>query len=94
MNKRIQIKDGAGNTLDSRKYKVEMDCYDWKTLTLTIDENNKLTLKEKNKVLLSHDLTLSQIEEMSNQPIGFNAYSEEKGQYGIRNVNITALPLE
>ena len=94
MNKRIQIKDGAGNTLDSRKYKVEMGCNDWKTLKLTIDESNKLTLKEKNKILISHDLTLSQIEEISSQPIGFNAYSEEKGQYGVRNVKITALPLE
>ena len=94
MNERIQIKDGAGNTLDSKKYTVEMDCYDWKTLKLTIDENNKLTLTEKNKTLLSYDLTLKQIEEIASQPIGFNAYSKEKGQYGVRHVNITALPIE
>ena len=25
--------------------------------------------------------------------IGFNAYSKEKGQYGVRNVKITALPI-
>ena len=61
---------------------------------LTIDENNNLTLKEKNKTLLSYDLTVDQIEEIASQPIGFNAYSKEKGQYGVRNVKITALPLE
>ena len=94
MNKRIQIRDGAGNTLDSRKYKVEMGCYEWKRLKLTIDENNKLTLKEKNKTLLSHDLTLDQIEEIASQPIGFNAFSIAKGQYGVRHVKITALPIE
>ena len=47
MNKRIQIKDGAGNTLDSKKYTVEMGCNEWKTLKLIIDENNKLTLSLK-----------------------------------------------
>ena len=94
MNKRIQLKDGGGQTLASKKYKVDMDCDKWKVLKLTIDENNKLSLTEKNKTLLSHDLTASQIDEISNQPIGFNAFSKEKGQYSIRNVTITALPIE
>ena len=94
MNKRIQLRDGGGQVLDSRKYTVEMDCYDWKVLKLTIDENNKLTLTEKNKTLLSYDLTVDQIEEIASQPIGFNAYSKEKGQYGVRHVNIIALPVE
>ena len=93
MNKRIQLKDGGGQTLASTKYKVEMDCDKWKVLKLTIDENNRLSLTEKNKTLLSHDLTVSQINEIINQPIGFNAYSKEKGQYSVRNVTITALPI-
>ena len=94
MNKRIQLRDGGGQVLDSRRYEVEMGCYDWKVLKLTIDENNKLTLKERDKILLSHDLTVSQIEEIASHPIGFNAYSNEKGLYGVRHVKITALPLE
>ena len=91
MNKRIQLKDGGGQTLASKKYEVEMDCNNWKVLKLTIDRNNKLSLTEKNKTLLSHDLTVSQVDEISNQPIGFNAYSKEKGQYGIRNVKAIKL---
>ena len=93
MNKRIQLRDGGGQVLDSRRYTVEMGCYDWKILKLTIDENNKLTLKERDKILLSYDLTVSQIEEIASHPIGFNAYSKEKGLYGVRHVKITALPL-
>ena len=94
MNKRIQLRDGGGKVLDSRRYEVEIGCYDWKVLKLTIDENNKLTLKERNKILLSHDLTVSQIEEIASHPIDFNAYSNEKGLYGIRHVKVTALPTE
>ena len=94
MNKKIQLRDGGGQVLDSRRYEVEMGCYDWKVLKLTIDENNKLTLKERDKILLSHDLTLSQIEEIASHPIGFNAYSKEKGLYGVRHVKITALPVD
>ena len=91
MNKRISLKDGGGQTLASKKYKVDMDCDKWKVLKLTIDENNKLSLTEKNKTLLNHDLTVSQIDKIANQPIGFNAYSKEKGQYSIRNVKVIKL---
>ena len=91
MNGRIQLKDGRGQTLTAKKYKVKMDCNEWKVLKLTIDTSNKLILTQKNKTLLSHDLTSKQINKIANQPIGFNAYSTKKGQYGVRNVKVIKL---
>ena len=91
MNEMIQLKDGGGQTLAMANHAVKTDCNKWKVLKLAIDENNKLTLKQKNKTLLSHDLTLEQIEEIASQPIGFNAFSKEKGQYGVRHVTLKAL---
>ena len=94
MKGRIQLIDGAGQTLTSTKYKVKMDCDEWKVLKLTIDEDYKLTLTHKNKTLLSHDLTEEQIEEIATWPIGWTAFSKEKGQYAVRHVNITLLEEE
>ena len=94
MNKKISLKDGGGQTLTSTKYNVDMACNEWKVLKLTIDEDNKLTLTQKDTTLLSHDLTQEQIEEIANWPIGFNAFSKENGQYKVRNVKIMLLDEE
>ncbi|MCZ0933450.1 MAG: hypothetical protein OXJ52_09920 [Oligoflexia bacterium] len=69
-----------GQTLASTPHEVKTNCSKWKVLKLTIDTVNKLTLTQNDEILLSHDLTMSQVNEIASQPIGFTAFSKENGQ--------------
>ena len=94
MSGNIYLKNGAGSNLAMTAYRVSAGCNSWKNLKLSIDASRTLTLKERNRTLITHDLTLEQIEEIASQPIGFNAYSKRRGQYRVRRVSVKEMANE
>ena len=94
MSGNIYLKNGSGQSLATAVQTVNTGCNRWKRLKLKIERNGKLTLLEGENSLLSHNLTTTQIEEIADHLIAFNAYSQRQGQYKIRKVSINALPVE
>ena len=94
MSGNIYLKNGSGQNLTTATQTVNTGCNRWKRLKLKIERNGKLTLLEGENSLLSHNLTIAQIEETADHPIAFNAYSQRQGQYKIRKVNVNALTVE
>ena len=94
MSGNIYLKNGAGSHLAMTAYRVSAGCNSWKNLKLSIDASRTLTLKERNRTLITHNLTLEQIEEIASQPIGFNAYSKRRGQYRVRRVSVKEMANE
>ena len=94
MSGNIYLKNGSGQSLATATQTVNTGCNRWKRLKVKIERDGKLTLLDGENSLLSHSLTMTQIEEIASHPIAFNAYSQRQGQYKIRKVSVSALPIE
>ena len=94
MSGEIQLKNSRGGVLASTSHQVDTGCSNWEKIKVRINRNGKLLVLQGSETLLEFKLTPSQLEAVSNQPIGWSAYSSDSGQYKVAGIRIDSIPFE
>lgn len=94
MTGEIQLKNGIGSIVARTSHQVSTGCDNWEKLKVRVNRNGKFLVIQGSDTLLEYKLTLSQLEQIAEQPIGWSAYSARLGQYRVATIHIDAIPFE
>ena len=93
MSGEIQLKNGSGSVLARTNHQVSTGCGSWEKIKVRVNRNGKFLVLKGSDTLLEYKLTLSQLEQIAKQPIGWSAYSASAGQYRVATIKIDSTPL-
>ena len=89
----IQLRNGTGSVLARTSHQVSTGCGSWEKIKVRVNRNGKFLVLQGSQTLLEYKLTLSQLEQIARQPIGWSAYSTRSGQYRVATIKIDSTPL-